>query len=61
MDCVWDARKAAANRKKHGVSVEEACAALRDHLAATAADPDHSKGQAHWVTFGVSDQVVYSS
>lgn len=55
MDFVWDAGKAAANRKKHGVSFEEACTALRDRLAATGADPDHSKGEARWVTFGVSD------
>jgi uncharacterized DUF497 family protein len=55
MDFVWDARKAAANRKKHGVSFEEACTALRDPLAATGADPGHSQGEARWVTFGVSD------
>lgn len=55
MDFVWDARKAAANRKKHGVSFEEACTALRDPLAATGADPEHSEGEARWVTFGVSD------
>lgn len=45
MDFVWDARKAAANRKKHGVSIEEACTALRDSLAATGTDPDHSKAK----------------
>ncbi len=55
MDFVWDARTAAANRKKHGVSFEEACTALRDPLAATGADPEHSEGEARWVTFGVSD------
>ena len=55
MEFVWDGRKAAANRKKHGVSFEEACTALRDQLSATGADPDHSKGEARWVTFGVSD------
>lgn len=55
MDFVRDARKAAANGRKHGVSFEEACTALRDPLAATGADPDHAKGEARWVTFGISD------
>lgn len=55
MDFVWDARKAAANRKKHGVSFEEASTALRDPLAATGADPDHSQGESRWITFGVAD------
>jgi uncharacterized DUF497 family protein len=55
MDFFWDARKAAANRRKHGVSFEEACTALRDPLAATGADPGHSLGEARWITFGVSD------
>lgn len=55
MDFTWNARKAGANRKKHGVSFEEASTALRDPLAATGADPDHSLGENRWVTFGVSD------
>lgn len=55
MNFVWDSRKAAANRKKHGVSFEEASTALRDPLSATGADPDHSLGEARWITFGVSD------
>lgn len=55
MDFIWDARKAAANRKKHGVSFEEASTALRDPLSLTGADPDHSLGEARWITFGMSD------
>lgn len=35
----WDPRKAAANLKKHGVSLEGAATAFRDSLAATARDP----------------------
>jgi uncharacterized DUF497 family protein len=50
----WDPRKAAANLRKHGVSFEEATTALRDELALTGRDPDHSLGEARYVTFGVS-------
>lgn len=54
MNFVWDARKASANRRKHGISFEEASTALGDPLAATGADPDHSQGETRWVTFGVA-------
>ena len=49
----WDA-KARANLRKHGVSFEEASTVFYDELAATGADPDHSVGEARFVTFGVS-------
>jgi hypothetical protein len=52
----WDPRKATANLRKHGVSFEEATTALRDDLALTGRDPDHSTGEARYVTFGVSSQ-----
>jgi uncharacterized DUF497 family protein len=54
MNCEWDERKAAANLRKHGVSFEEACTVFFDPLAATGADPDHARGEARWLTFGVS-------
>lgn len=43
------------HRKKHGVSFEKASTALRDPLALTGADPEHSVGEARWITFGISD------
>ena len=52
----WDPRKAAANRRKHGVTFEEASTALRDPLSATARDPDHSVDEDRYVTFGVSSR-----
>jgi uncharacterized protein len=52
----WDPRKAAANLRKHGISFEEATTALRDDLALTGRDPDHSTGGARYITFGVSSQ-----
>lgn len=54
MNFVWDTRKAAGNLKKHGIAFEEACSVFLDALSATGADPDHSVGEARWVTFGLS-------
>ena len=54
MDFEWDAAKATANFKKHGVTFEEASIALRDSLSATARDPDHSIDENRYVTFGMS-------
>ena len=50
----WHARKAAENLAKHGVSFEEAATVFRDALSQTGADPDHSMGEARFVTFGLS-------
>jgi uncharacterized DUF497 family protein len=54
MQIIWDARKAAANSKKHGVSFEEAATVFADPLSLTGADPDHSVGEHRWITFGES-------
>ncbi len=56
MQVTWDPRKAAANHKKHKVSFEEASTVLADPLAITGADPDHSIGEARWITFGLSNR-----
>jgi uncharacterized protein len=50
----WDPEKATLNARKHGVSFEEASTALRDTLAVTGSDPDHSLDEQRFVTFGVS-------
>ena len=50
----WDAQKAAANLRKHGVSFKEASSVFFDPLSATGDDPDHSSGERRFVTFGVS-------
>lgn len=52
----WDPKKASTNRRKHGVTFEEATSALRDVFSATAHDPDHSDNEERFVTFGVSSQ-----
>jgi uncharacterized DUF497 family protein len=54
MKFVWNAAKAEANVKKHGVAFEEASSVFLDTLAMTGADPDHSIGEIRWLTFGIS-------
>jgi len=54
MQVLWDPRKAVFNVRKHNVSFEEASTVFADSLAMTSADPDHSIGQARWITFGES-------
>ena len=41
-DFEWDARTAAENGRKHGVSFEDAVTAFADPLAVTVTDPHHS-------------------
>ena len=50
----WDAKKAAANLRKHGVGFAEAATA--DPLSITIPDPDHSVGEARFVLIGQSDR-----
>ncbi len=54
MQFEWDADKAAENLLAHGVSFEEASTVFFDPLSATGADPDHSVGEARFITFGIS-------
>ena len=50
----WDPRKAQLNLRRHRVSFEDATTAFRDPLSTTAPDPDHSRSENRFVTFGVS-------
>jgi uncharacterized DUF497 family protein len=50
----WNALKAAANLRKHGVSFAEAASVFFDPLSATGDDPDHSLDERRFVTFGMS-------
>jgi len=52
----WDEKKARLNLRKHKVSFQEAATALRDSIAVTSADPDHSVGEFRYITFGVSER-----
>ena len=50
----WDAHKAAANAKKHGVSFEEAKSVFVDERAKLISDPDHSDDEDRFVLLGLS-------
>jgi uncharacterized DUF497 family protein len=50
----WNALKAAANLRRHGVSFDEASTVFFDPLSATGDDPDHSLDERRFVTFGMS-------
>lgn len=52
----WDAAKAAANVRKHGVSFEEAVTAFGDPLSVLMPDPDHSVGEQRFLVLGLSDR-----
>jgi len=54
MRFTWSASKAAANLVRHGIAFEEAATAVTDPLATTGADPEHSRGEFRWITFGSS-------
>ena len=52
----WDPDKADENERKHGVSFPEAATVFGDSLSVTMADPDHSVGEARFLTIGISHQ-----
>jgi uncharacterized protein len=41
----WDAKKAASNLRKHGISFKEALTAFADPLGVIHDDPDHSENE----------------
>jgi uncharacterized DUF497 family protein len=53
MDIEWDADKAVANFKMHGVRFEEAATSLLDPQALTQEDVG-SEGEARWLLIGMS-------
>lgn len=50
----WDANKAAANQRKHGVSFDEARTVFFDENAKLINDPDHSDDEDRFVMLGLS-------
>jgi len=50
----WDADKAAANLRKHGVSFDEAVTAFNDRLSILLPDPDHSADEERYLVMGLS-------
>ncbi len=50
----WDERKEIENRKKHGISFEEASTAFSDENARVKHDPDHSQEEDRFILLGFS-------
>jgi len=50
----WDHAKAVANKRKHGVSFEEAQTTFLDESAVWIDDPDHSRAEERFVLVGLS-------
>jgi uncharacterized DUF497 family protein len=56
MQFEWDPEKAKLNRRKHGVSFEEALTVFYDPLSATFEDVDHFVGEQRLITVGFSSR-----
>jgi uncharacterized protein len=52
----WDAQKAMANLRKHGVSFDEAMTVFADDESITIPDPDHSEGEERFLVVGSSSR-----
>jgi uncharacterized DUF497 family protein len=52
----WDAKKAASNAAKHGVTFEEAKSVFYDGDALMIPDPDHSSSEERFVIMGQATQ-----
>jgi len=50
----WDKRKASENRRKHGVTFEEAQSAFLDENARVIPDPEHSDDEDRFILLGLS-------
>jgi uncharacterized protein len=50
----WDPTKARRNRRKHGISFEEAATIFADPLSLTFLDPEHSISEQRFITIGMS-------
>jgi uncharacterized DUF497 family protein len=52
----WDPAKEMANRRKHGISFDEAASVLLDPISMTIRDPDHSRGEERYLDLGMSSR-----
>lgn len=53
----WDDRKSESNKKKHGVSFDEAKTVFYDEGAIRYFDPDHSEDEDRFLMVGMSQQL----
>ena len=54
MKIEWDPDKAEINRRKHGVTFDEADSVFLDALSVSGPDPEHSLSESRYITFGMS-------
>jgi uncharacterized DUF497 family protein len=50
----WDEGKNSSNKKKHGVSFEEAATVFADENALVIPDPEHSQSEDRFIILGLS-------
>jgi uncharacterized protein len=53
----WDPQKAEANRRKHGVTFEDAQTVFSDERARLIDDPDHSEEEERFLLLGLSSSL----
>lgn len=53
----WDPEKDRANRRKHGISFDEAQTVFYDDNARIMADPDHSGAEERFLLLGMSSRL----
>lgn len=51
---IWDSSKASLNKRKHGISFEEAQTVFYDENAIEYFDPDHSEDEDRFIMLGFS-------
>jgi uncharacterized DUF497 family protein len=61
----WDSKKERANRRKHGISFDEARTIFSDPQELLIADPEHSEDEERLISVGISNRkrillVVYT-
>lgn len=59
MNFEWDQKKAALNLRKHSVSFVEAVGVFNDDFSSTVLDPDGSRGEFRYLTFGRTSAFRY--
>lgn len=53
----WDHKKSSTNKKKHGISFEEAETVFHDPSARLISDPDHSDDEDRFILLGLSEKL----
>jgi uncharacterized DUF497 family protein len=53
----WDESKNTSNKRKHGVSFEEASTVFSDDYALLLNDPDHSADKARFILLGLGSSI----